>query len=220
MCILNSSKFSPFVLKFNLQLKKRRKKLEWHTVVLLEEPCVASAQELWFQTQRLDSHCYEKAVNWKRILVIGMQMSRPSVLISLYNSIYLLSSSLGELWKLTKNFRGYLLYMQRFIYPHICACIHTHTPKSKGSFWSVGTCRSPERTINKVPSRWAYNPLEKTHLWASSFCFSNSMVFRSCSFCFRRSASMDFCFWSCCLLCISLSSYKQSGNSSCNDTGW
>lgn len=51
----------------------------------------------------------------------------------------------------------------------------------------------------------------RTHLWVSSFCFSNSRLFRSCSFCLSRSASMDFCFCSCCLLCISLSSWEESG---------
>lgn len=59
--------------------------------------------------------------------------------------------------------------------------------------------------IRNSPPPPACGPGE-THLWVSSFCFSNSRLLRSCSFCLSLSASMDFCFCSCCLLWISLSS--------------
>lgn len=137
-----------------------------------------------------------------------MQISIPSVPISLYNSIYLHSSNLGELWEPTKIFRG-CLYMQRFIYTRR----HTHTHDWRTFLERSVLGEARQRTGNtQSSSQMGPQSTDKTHLWASSFCFSNSMIFRSCSFCFSRSASIDFCFWSCCLLCISLSSYKQSRN--------
>lgn len=89
-----------------------------------------------------------------------------------------------------------------------CAHIQTHT-HTEGSFCAG----DPGEAGTETHGAFRKDP-GQTHLWASSFCFSNSMTLRSCSFCFSSSASMDFCFWSCCLLCVSLNSYKnqETGN--------
>lgn len=110
--------FSPFVLKFNLRLKK------WHAVRPTEE-----THRIWPGTSGtlisnpgLRGPLLLKGCELETYFGIGMQMSIPSSPISLYKSIYLHSHSLRELWELIRNFRGYL-YRQRFIY----ACVCTNT---------------------------------------------------------------------------------------------
>lgn len=111
----------------------------------------------------------------------------------------------GELWEPSKNWATYTC---KDLYTHVFARTRTRAHmQTEGAFWRGDTWRS-QHIVDTHSDFQTGPPPGKTHLWASSFCFSNSMILRSCSFCFRRSASMDFCFWSCCLLCISLNSYK------------
>lgn len=141
---------------------------------------------------------------WPSLLLTGCELETyfghwyANELTKCPNSLSASIIHIGEHWELRKNFRG--TYICKDLYT--CVCLPTHM-RNEGAFekWDPAE-QTPVSPRGSSP----------THLWVSSFCFSNSRLFRSCSFCLSRSASMDFCFCSCCLLCISLSSWVESGH--------